>query len=1714
MEEHVLYLSKIHSILKSTSIIDQNHVIKRASISSLSQRALSKTLNEASFAGESIDGFRKVLSSENNNAEINLKLQFINGSSLSEQSPTQLHITEKIKRCISITKRLAEVHLQQIVHLNLNPSHILIEEATGNVYFISLGLATRIQKKITEQNRLIFSEADLDFIAPEQTGRINTDIGYYTDIYSLGVVFYWVFTGIFPFEHKAGSSKIHAHIAISPTSPSEISDCPKAISKLIMKMLEKDIQNRYHSSAGVLFDLDVIANALQQNGNTEHIELGTNDSSGVLRFSNQLYGRDSQIAKLKEALQQVLEFQKTFLLVFGNSGVGKSVLVEQLYRPVVQAGGFFTSGKFDQLKTDLPYFAFSQILGNLVDQILLLNEKDLAHWKVEFHRALHPVGGVLYDIIPGLDKLLEDQPESPQLNGVEALLRFNYALSKFFQVLSDSGKPLVIFIDDLQWSDVSSFNLLRNILINKDLNNLLIIGAYRDNEITTGHLFLQFKMEIVELGIHPEEIYVDNLRYPDIFRLVSDTLGKSKRPLDGLVKIIEKKSGGNALFVNQLLKAIYTNAMLVFENALSSWTWDTEKIMGYNVKGDIVNLFLQTINKLPPKTIALLKLASCIGNKFGLTALSVITKEEKKKLYQVLEPAIDLDLIIEDGNGQIYFVHDRVQQAIYSLNADQEKSVFHLKIGRLLLENTPDENVREFIFDIVNQFNFSTELVTDPKESRKLCQLNILAGQRSQNATAYGLALQYFENALQFLEDDPWSKEPNFTFSVHFLVAIAANQCNKQTRFNELTNLLDTHVVGTLDKLKLADLKIQNANIKNNQNKVIEIGLEALRFTHIHLKRHPSQMDVLLGYLKISGRLGFYDDEKIENLPKIANPELILSMSIMHHMSLAAYFIEPNMVPLIMFKLIRLTLKFGLGPKSPFAFVVFGYINIAFMGKMKKGLKMGQLGNKLGDILNNEGELVSLKQVYVMFISHWLMHLSHNIPDLESALKKGLEMGEFEFTSIIGQLIIYWNLYGGEPIEKVLKRGELLSMQVAPLNQIMQIRRIELFRQSVIGLVEGVKNYDLLQGEIFDETKVDFPNEPAFGLYFHNLYAQKKILAIVFNQPETAWKFCLREKEYLIPVKGSVTEMLFYFYESLCITPIFASRSKEEQKQLLKVCRKNIRLIKELLPYSEINFSHRYELMNAEYHSLLNDFDEAIKAYTYAIRYARLHKYIQDEAITWERAGVFFKSQNQPEAAQFYITNAYKAYSKWGAKAKLLQLKVQYAGLLSAEEIRENSNNLDLDTILKTINLISGEIVLEKILMGLMNLVIENAGAERAFLVTSENGSKFIKASVDISGNEINVMQDIPYDQFMAISHSVINYVVRTGETLVLEDASSKLPFSNDEYILENEIKSVVCLPLKHAAVEFAYLYLENRFLTGAFSRERIEILQVMATQTAIALQNAMLLEKTTHLNTELVQEVEVRKSIEENLRINEKRLEEYNANLELKVNERTLDLQIEKEKSDELLLNILPVDIAKELKENGTAQAKKFESVSVLFTDFKGFSMIAEQMDAAELVSEIDYFFKEFDRIIQRHGIEKIKTIGDAYMAVGGLPVKNKTHASDVLHAALEIRDFIEKTKKKNAQLGKQIFEVRIGIHTGNVVAGIVGLRKFAYDIWGDTVNLAARMESSSEPGKINISGTTHALVKDKFRCIHRGKILAKNKGQVDMYFVEGVKNYSDSLK
>ncbi len=1688
---------------------DQNHgenvIFKSSTIVALSPIAQLKSNNEASFINDTIEGFRTILDVDHTTTEYKLKLNYIDGSTIEQIIMDLNNIKDKIQLAVKIAQKLSIVHSQQIVHLNINPQHLLVERNTGDVVFISLGLAKRVQSRMVVQHKLLYSLADPDYISPEQTGRISTDVGYSSDIYALGILFYRLFTDHLPFENKEGSAKIHAHIALNPVPPDKISNTPSILSDLIMKMIEKNIEKRYHSADGVLHDLVTIALSMDPQQSLDNFVLGKNDSSGNLRFTNQLYGRELDIAKMMSVFGHTLQGDKKILLVYGHSGVGKSSLVDQLYRPVVNEGGIFISGKFDSLKTDVPYFAFTQAFSKLIaDHIEISSEEKVSEWKNELNKKLHPIGRVLFDIIPGLNRLLEDEPEVPELNGLEAQSRFNYAISNFLQVVTQLSRPLVIFLDDLQWSDSSSLSLIRSILSNDELHNILIIGAYRDNEMTLGHIVLQFIMDIQDIGIIPEQISVENLGLADIQSLVRDAIGHSDTNLKELSSLVYKKSGGNAFFANQFIKSIYNNEILYYDRTKRIWTWDSEKILAFNMEGDIVDLLLETINKLQNETIALLKLASCIGNKFSQGLLAKGTGQNLDTVYVNLKPAIHIGLILEARDNSFYFVHDRVQQALYSLTDDVLKAKFHLEIGRLILKNTPTSSQHEFIYDIVNQFNFAKEVLTDPGECKIVSELNLLAGNRSQQATAYFVALQFYENAIHLLNKDSWQKNYRFCYNLFFQAAVASNQCNDITRFGQLIGILEQHVIDKIDFLKLADLKIQRATADNDGSLVINIGLDTLRKVNLRINPNPGQVSVLKGYIETNLRLKKFDDERIKALPKIEDDELIITMAILHHVSLAAYFSKPNIVPLIMFELIRLTLKHGLSPKSPFAFVVFGYINIAYMNKIEKGIKMGKLGYHLSDILKNENQICSLKQVYNTFISYWLMHLQKVLPDLEDGFKKGLETGDFVFSAITGQLLMYWNFYGGESIEKVLKRGELISMQVASLNQVLQIERIKLFRQSVLALVEGVQDFDVLQGEIYDETKVNFPKEPAFDLYFHNLNMQKKYLAIVFNEYETAWKYCCAEKQFMIPVKGSPTEHLFYYYESLCITPIFASSTPAIQKKLLRICKKNLNLIQGLQKYSEINYTNKYELMQAEWYRLSGQHDLAMSAYTDAIKYARQNKFILDEALALERAGMFYLSLNQTEIAQFYLSHAYHTYNKWGARAKLDHMKKQYVGLVTDEEMISNSSTLDLDTILKTIRLLSGEMNLENLLTGLMNLIAENAGAERAFLIFEEHGNKLIQASVDKATNTIEVLHHIPYKDYSSISHTVINHVARTGETLVLHNATDKIPFSTDEYIVRHQVQSIICHPLKQTGTTFAYLYLENKLVPGAFTKERVEIIQVIATQTAISLQNTMLFEQTLKLNTDLTHEIDFRKTIEENLRVNEKRLEDYNTNLEHKVKERTQDLLQEKAKTEELLLNILPYDIAMELKQNGVAEAKTFESVSVLFTDFKGFSQIAEMMSASDLVAEIDYCFKEFDRIIQKYGIEKIKTIGDSYMAVGGLPVPNDTHAEEVVKAALEIRDFIGSYRLKQEAAQKPYFEIRLGIHTGPVVAGIVGSKKFAYDIWGDTVNLASRMEGSCEPGKVNVSTVTYQLVKHKFNCIHRGKIEIKNKGPVDMYFVE----------
>jgi class 3 adenylate cyclase len=583
-------------------------------------------------------------------------------------------------------------------------------------------------------------------------------------------------------------------------------------------------------------------------------------------------------------------------------------------------------------------------------------------------------------------------------------------------------------------------------------------------------------------------------------------------------------------------------------------------------------------------------------------------------------------------------------------------------------------------------------------------------------------------------------------------------------------------------------------------------------------------------------------------------------------------------------------------------------------------------------------------------------------------------------------------------------------------------------------------------------------------------------MALLFNNSDAAKKYVTQVERFHETVKGTSLEPLFYFFRSLAISD--SSINTAVKKPILSQVKKDIEAIKRFEKIAPQYNRQKTLLLQAEYCYLKGEMENAKIFYDKALTAATENGMLNDAAFCWERAGQFFLNTKQDLLADFYLQNAYRAYRRWGADAKMKQMEKRYTHLHSGKPIvwnkettdeasHERKTNLDMDTVLKASAAISGEIVLSRLLKKMMQIISESAGAQTGYLVMEKKGERCIEAEIKEDHESVRVLHSIPVHKSKMLAESILNYVYLTKETVILDDAVKSQLFGNDEFIQRHDCKSILCIPLMNMGRVQAVIYLSNDLTYGAFTENRVALLELLASQMAISIENAVF----------------------------------YNE-LENKVEERTNELYIEKKKSDDLLLNILPEIVAQELKETGRTTPRSYELATVMFTDFENFTIKSEKLSPEELVSMIDSCFKKFDEIISRHSIEKIKTIGDAYLCVSGLPDTKDHNAINVINAALEILEVFKEQKCSDSGF----FDIRIGIHTGPLVAGVVGNKKFAYDIWGDTVNTAARMEQNSEANRINISQSTYELVKDKFKCSFRGKQPAKNKGLIEMYFVEAL--------
>ncbi|MBD2040743.1 ATP-binding sensor histidine kinase [Microcoleus sp. FACHB-672] len=1461
-----------------------------------------------------------------------LIIEDFGGQSLAEFLIYQkIQLIEVLRIAIVLADALDYLHKLYIIHKDIKPSNIIINSATKEVKLSDFSSASRLhlQKTISGSSNLL--EGTLAYMSPEQTGRMNRSVDYRTDFYSLGVTLYELLTGELPFTTTDLMELVHCHLAKQPVAPWKVRAIPQAVSDIVMKLLAKTAEDRYQTAAGLKFDLELCLSQLQASGKIESFPLGKHDRGSQLLIPQKLYGRESEVSTLMNAFERVSEGATEIMLVSGYSGIGKTSVVHEIHKPIVGARGYFIAGKFDQFKRNIPYAALIQAFQELICQLLTESSEKIAIWKEKLLEALGQQGNVIIEVIPEVELIVGKQPELAQMGAAESQNRFNRVFQQFIHIFCKFEHPLVFFLDDLQWADSASLKLLQLLSADSDSHYLLMIGAYRDNEVNPTHPLIQTLEKIQQAGAVVNNIVLRPLDIKNVSQLVVETLGEkgeeaqidssnSLTPSDSskpLSELLFNKTGGNPFFLTQLLKTLYLEKLLVYDAISGIWRWDIKKIQTIGV-GDhtVVELMAKNIRKLPEAAQKVLKLATCIGNRFTLDVLAIVNEESTTTTAAHLWPALQAGLILplsnaykiplvgeweplsEDSVSHISkpqalisykFLHDRVQQAAYSLIPESDKQATHLKIGQLLLQKTNLEERKENIFALVNQLNYGSNLLTSDAEKDELAHLNLIAGQKAKAAMAYEAALKYVNVGLALLPADSWHTDYDLTLTLYVEAAETEYLNTYFERSQQLTEIILQQATTLLDKVKAHELQMQCYMAQNQMLKALETGLQVLETLGVSLSTASSDDCFVLELPSV---------KDLENITEMTEPYQLAVLRLLVTVVTPVPVVKPEMLPVLILTQVKFCLKHGHSPLSAVGYALYGMILCAMMGDIDAGYHAGQLALSLLDKFNANSVKSKIYNILNLFIKPWKEHLRETLAPFLEGVQSGIETGDIESAGYcINNYCI--NLFlVGERLDVVEKeQGQYLDLAVK-LKQKYSIDFNRLLRQLTLNIQGLAEDKLQLIGESFNEAKtLPIILENKNGILLFVTYFAKTILLYLFKEPEKAVASAGLAAEHLACVKGMVLSAGHNFYYSLALLAFYPKASKVEQGRYLKQVDANQEKMQQWASHAPSNFAHKYELVEAEKARVLGDIAQAILHYEQAITAARKEGYIQEEALACELAGEFHLARAQENMARFYLTEAYYGYIHWGATAKVKDLEERYPALLAktltqktagselsntaATTASGTSELLDFATVTKASLAISGEIVLSQLLKKLMKIAIENAGAQKGCLILNQKDSLIIEAIGEVEGNEVTVMQPSPAEIALAVPVTVINYVGRTQKSVVLNDAENEGIFSHDPYILKHKCKSVLCLPILNKGSSIGLLYLENNLTLGAFNIKRLEVLKILASQAAISIENARL-----YANLE---------------RVNEK-LEDYSRTLEVKVSDRTLELQDKNERLNQTL--------------------------------------------------------------------------------------------------------------------------------------------------------------------------------------------------------------------
>jgi PAS domain S-box-containing protein len=1370
-----------------------------------------------------------------------------------------LGITEFLRIAISLTWALRQVHGRGLIHKDIKPANVLVDVTSGGAWLTGFGIASRLPRERANPAPPNEIAGTLAYMAPEQTGRMNRSIDARSDLYALGVTFYEMLTGTLPFTAADPMEWVHCHIARHPVSPDErTAKTPRVLSAIVMKLLAKTAEERYQTAAGVEADLRRCLAEWESHGRIDSFPLGARDVCDRLLIPERLYGREREIEALFACFERVVaQGTPELVLVSGFSGIGKSSVVHELHKVLVRPRGLYASGKFDQFKRDIPYVTLAQAFQSLVRSLLSLGDEELVRWRESFGEALGPNAQLIVNLVPELELIIGKQSAAPDLPPQEAKNRFQMAFRRFLAVFARKEHPLALFLDDLQWLDSETLDLLAHLLTHPDVQHLLLVGAYRDNEVGPSHPLIRTLEAIREADAQVHEIVLTPLGLYDIGQLVADALHCAPERARTLTELVDEKTGGNPFFATQFLIALAEEGLLTFDSVAGIWAWDLNRIRTKDYTDNVVDLMVLRLKRLAIAGQDALKHLACLGNMAAVGMLSIVYQRPEQAMHDALWEAVRAGLIVHHGKAY-KFLHDRIQQAAYSLIPDQRRAEVHLSIGRALLARLTADELGEQLFEVANQFNRGAALLIDRIEKTDVATLNLRTGRKAKTSAAYATAREYFAAGIALLDERDWSSQHELTFRLSLELAECELLCGNLRNAAQQIGVLLRCAASDVEIAEASCLKINLHVLTGEHPQAIDSALTCLRLFGIDLPAHPTQEHVQAEYETVWQTLSGRPIESLIDLPLMTDAKITAAMQVLSVLAGPATFTDFQLFCLIACRMVSVSMQHGMSGASAYAYACLGSVLGANFHRYREGYRLGRLAC---DLVEKHGFTAYDTKVYhaMGLAGFWTEPLTSVIELRRTTTRTAAERGDLTFACYGMHQTITYLLMRNDPLDAVWRESEM-ALDFARRAKFLDVVDLIVSQQRFIASMQGRDVTSSTFGdERFDEAAFEAQLTAARTPTVICLHWIRKLKSRYLSGEYAEAQEAAGKAKALLRTSAVQLQLFDYFYyTALAVAAVFDAASADRQSEWRDLLALHCEQLREWAENNPPTFFDKHALVSAELARIERRDADAMRLYEQAIQSAREQGFVQNEAAAHEVAARFYAARGVESIAGACLRDARQCYLRWGGLGKVRQLEQLHPWLAEEDAsavlsvtIDAPVERLDVGTVVKASQAVSGEIEAGKLIGTLMRILLEHAGAEWGLLILNRGGELRIEAEASSGGGTVEVTPRRSAVTPSELPESVLLTAIRTRESVLLDDAAASTLFSHDMYVKHRRPRSVLCLPLVKQGKLVGALYLENNLVPGVFTSAKLAVLKMLASQAAISLENVRLYDELRTENNE-----------------------------------------------------------------------------------------------------------------------------------------------------------------------------------------------------------------------------------------------------------------------